>query len=165
MKKGILVLFLSFVGIALFAQELGKWILEQMIDRFGDPTGESCYLQINMGEGKNSIGSTSSQAVFIGYYPISSSVKILLKDVGMFSFPLNTLFMGPEPITLYIKDSANRTNSFKGNQVSSDDGAVTIRMNDNSNLISLLRQKGSYKAVIEGERWSCSFTFNGSLPQ
>jgi hypothetical protein len=165
MKKKALVLFFSLIGISLFAQEgFGVWTLEAKTDRFGDPTGSSYYFQVVMGEGKNSIGSTSSQVVGITY-PVADVVAIGLKDTSMFGFPLNMLFMGHESITLYVKDSTNKTYSFNGTQVSSDDGMVTIAMNNNSSLVSLLRQKGSYKAVIEGDRWSCSFTFNGGMPQ
>jgi hypothetical protein len=164
MKNKIPVLLFLLVGMSLFAQEFGVWTLQTETDRFGDPTGVSFYVQLVMGEGKNSIGSTSSQAVVI-MYPVANVIVIRLKDTSMFGFPLHMLFMGPESITLYVKDSTNKTYSFNGTQVSSDDGMVTIAMNNNSSLTSLLRQKGNYKAVIEGNQWSCSFTFNGGMPQ
>jgi hypothetical protein len=164
-KKREIIFVMTFlvVGMSLFTQEIGVWSLQINRDRFGDPTGESYYSLGVTGEGKNSIGNTSSQFVFIAY-PISNLVAIGVRSAERFSMPLNTIFMGPEPITLYIKDSANRTYSFTGKQLS-DNSQVTIAMDNNSSLVNLLQQTDSYKAVIEGERWSCSFTFNGGMPQ
>jgi hypothetical protein len=166
MKRGkeAFVLIFLFAGTSLFALEIGVWSLQTPKDKFGDPTGEKFYVQAVLGEGKNSIGSTSTQVVGISY-PVSNQVAIGLASISTFSMPLNMLFMGPEPITLYIKDSANKTYSFGGTQTSSDGGVVVIAMHNDSDLIGLLRKKGSYKAVIEGGQWSCSFNFNGGMPQ
>jgi hypothetical protein len=160
-KKAFVLIFL-FAGTSLFALEIGVWSLQTLTDKFGDPTGEKFYVQIVFGEGKNSIGSTSTQEVGISY--LVNQVAIVLASTSTFRMPLHMLFMGPEPITLYIKDSANKTYSFGGTQISSD-GGVNIAMHNDPDLIGLLRKKGSYKAVIEGDQWSCSFNFNGGMPQ
>jgi hypothetical protein len=166
MKRGkeAFVLIFLFAGTSLFAQELGVWSLQTQEDKFGDATGKKYYAQTVLGEGKNSIGSTSTQAVCI-VYPLNNLVVIALVSTSTFRMPLNMLFMGPEPITLYIKDSANKTYSFGGTHVLSDDGGVMIAMHNDSDLIGLLRKKDSYKAVIEGNQWRCSFNFNGGMPQ
>jgi len=146
------------------AQELGKWFLRGVTDRFGDETGEYGWGYAVIGEGTNSIGSKSMQLVMVAYHVERNVVGFILKDMSSLSMPLNMLFMGPEAITLYLKDTANKTYSFSGMQMS-DEGAVLIAMNQNVSLLSLLRRKDIYKAVIEGDRWSCSFRFEGGMPQ
>jgi hypothetical protein len=166
LKRGIVISVLLLLPLSLSAQEFGTWSRQSKTDRFGDPTGEYAYVQPIMGEGTNSIGNKSSQVVVITYSSASGdNVIIGLKDTGIFSMPLNWLLMGPEPITLYVKDSVSRTHSFSGFQISSDGGMVTAGIPNNANLIALLKKSGSYKAVIEGERWSCSFSFNGGMPE
>jgi hypothetical protein len=167
MKKKTLVLVFSLIGISLFAEGdevFGKWALMARKDKFGDPTGDSFYAQANFGEGKDVNGRKSLQTVGIMCFwtkSVTKSISIFFTAMNASSFPLNMLLFGPEPVTLYIKDSANKTYSFKGTQDNDD----SITMGNNPNLLSLLRQRGAYKAVIEGEHWSCSFTFNGGLPQ
>lgn len=159
-----IIFFLLCPFNGLVAEKLGEWYLQAGEDRFGDPTGENYYVQKVIGEGRNSIGSTSTQSVGIIYFPDPNAVGIVLVATNGLGLPLNMLFMGTEPITLYIKDSSNKTYEFSGTQVS-DDGAVSIVMNDASSIVGLLRRKGSYKAVVEGDNWRCSFTFNGGMPQ
>jgi hypothetical protein len=168
MKKNILVLIFSLVGVFLFASdiELGVWEFYAPKDRFGDPTGKSQYSQFVLGEGIDSTGRKSSQIVGIIY---SSNREIVVGIVLFGDFPLYRALFGPELITLYIKDLANRTYSFIGMQslseVVGNAHTTVILVNNDTSLFNLLRQKGSYKAVIEGKHWSCSFTFNGGLPQ
>jgi hypothetical protein len=92
----LIVLLHVFVPATLVSQELGfgKWIPQQMEDRFGDPTGESIYGHIVLGEGANSIGRTSAQMAGVMYYPLENRVAIDLQDSGMFGMPLNMLLMG-----------------------------------------------------------------------
>jgi hypothetical protein len=121
-------------------------------------------MYVTLGEGTNLIGRKSTQDVMVFYHIQEGTVGFVLMDTSSFTMPLNMLFMGPEAITVYLKDSAGKTYTFTGNQVT-DQGAVGIRMNNSSTLVSLLRKKDKYKAVIEGDRWKCSFTFSGGMPQ
>jgi hypothetical protein len=160
MKKRILALFLFFLLPGIFLSALGEWTLQTGINKFGDPT--QINVQSVRGKGENSIGRTSSQFIIIGYPFSDGNVSITLGDKS--GFPLNTLFRGtPEPITLNIKDSANKSYEFRGDQIS-DNGVVWVVIDKNSGLVDLLRRKDSYSTVIEGDRWSCSFTFNGGMP-
>jgi len=165
MPKNSIWLALTFafiVPLNLWAKDF-EWTRVEGTDKFGDPDGTYRYQFTTFGEGTNSIGSTSTQFVGILYYMPKSRIGIALKDTSSFSMPLNMLFMGPESITLYVKDSTGKTYTFKGQQIS-DSGGVVIAMNDNG-LLPLLRQKGTYKAVVEGDRWECSFSFDGGMPQ
>lgn len=166
MKKIALTLCLLFIGASfLFTQELGVWRQYQLTDRFGDPTGYSYWGQGVRGEGISSGGNSSPQVVAIAYPEISNRIEISLKDLGILGIPLRMLYFGLQPsIILYIKDSANNTYAFEGVHVSSDGGIMDILMDNDSGLLDLLRKSGSYKAVIEGDDWSCSFTFNGGMP-
>jgi len=86
------------------------------------------------------------------------------KDQSEFSMPLNMLFMGPEQISLYLKDSNGKTYTFNGNQISLDGRYVMIMINSTS-LMSLLQKNDTYKAVIEGDNWKCDFSFSGNMPK
>jgi hypothetical protein len=162
-KRHLVFIVLLLCSTSIFAQEFNKWYPRESKDRFGDPDGDSQFMYVTLGEGINSIGSKSTQGVAVVYYIQLRIVGFALKDTSSFSIPLNMLFMGPETITLYLKDAAGKTYTFNGFQFN-DQGGVGIKMNNNPSLVDLLRKKDTYKSVIEGDRWSCSFTFSGGMP-
>ena len=168
-KKEFLMFFIVttvYFVVPVYAQDgVDTWEKYIVTDRFGDPTGEYVYRKGVFGEGANSRGRKSTQLVNILYHPVQNVVNVALIDTSRFSIPLNILFMGPEAVTLYIKDNSGKTYNFNGTQMSSDDGQVSIEMNKDSSLVSLLRRNDKYKAVIEGNHWKCNFSFTGGMPQ
>jgi hypothetical protein len=146
-----------------------NWEKIAITDRFGDPTGEISFRQIVSGTGQSSSQERSQQTVLIGYSPNTPTIGFLIKSNSLFSFPLNFFLLEPEKITLYIKDSKNQNYSFDGFQhdkiVEGEWMGIFFLSNEQDRLISLLRKSDSYKAVIEGDSWSCNFTFGGGLPK
>jgi hypothetical protein len=153
------------VAPALDAQS-SSWKRSNLTDKFGDPTGEYYYTQIVYGTGSSSSQSSSSQGVGIYYYPKNNILAFAIKTNELFSLPLNMFLFRNEPVTLYLKDSANKTYSFSGFQYEKlVEMMMAIVIYPDNELTSLLKMNGAYRAVIEGNDWKCSFTFNGGLPQ
>jgi hypothetical protein len=158
--------FFLFISSSLFAQQPGDWRKLSVPDRFGDATGEYSIVQAVVGSGTNSSGRKSSQAVGIYRFPSDNAVVIGLITLDDFGLPLDMIVLGNPPATLYIKDSSGKTHTFSGFEIENKGTLGVAFINDRA-LISLLKKNGTYKAVLEGDDrgWSCSFTFNGGMPE
>jgi hypothetical protein len=158
--------FFLFISSSLFAQQSGDWFKRSETDRFGDATGEYFILQAILGSGTSSSGRKSSQAVGIYHFLSDNMVIIALVPLDDFGLPLDMIVWGNPPATLYIKDSSGKTHTFSGYE-SEEKGNFGVSFINDRALVSLLKKNGTYKAVLEGDDrgWSCSFTFNGGMPE
>jgi hypothetical protein len=161
----IILGLLLVIQVSASAQSSGDW-KRIATDKFGDPIGEVFYDQMVLGTGSSSTQNNELQSIHI--ISDGNDLVFLIKETGTFNFPLNSFLWKNEPVLLYIKDSSGKTYSFDGIQhKDSLYDAMTIEIFPDDSLTALLRRSGRYKAVIEGERerWSCSFSFNGSIPE
>jgi hypothetical protein len=169
-RKRIKLIFLVFFGLlstGLYAQQLDLWFKSADKDKFGDATGKYNTLYFTKGNGVGSRGKKSPQIVGINYQPHNrNAVFISFKPINEYELNLDMFIWGTPQVTLYIKDSAGKTYEFHGLEAEAL-GLLGVVFINNTELIALLRNPGTYRAVVDGgdRDWSCSFTFEGGMPE
>jgi hypothetical protein len=144
------------------AEGIGVWKKRTIPDKHGRPDMMMFSITIT-GEGINSSGDKSIQAVTIRYFEMQL-LEFIFEDMSSPDLSLHELSNGFESITLTIQDASGGKYSFDGRQIYGS-GKVIIDMNDLISVVSLFRRTDSYEATLEGKNWSCKFTVTERMPK
>jgi hypothetical protein len=166
MKAFIFGVFFTAISFCGFSLEFDQWNKLQHKDKFGDIIEEYSIHYSTKGTWKNTKGIKSEQNVDLSYATqdgIPVVVVTILAPMDDVAVPLTRDNMY---VTLYIKNSNEKTYQFSG-MVLEAKTTLSIIFINSPELVSLLKRKDSYKAVLDGNlrHWDCSFTFNGEMPE
>lgn len=137
----LLLLFLSNIVSAQTVDDNSSWKLVNIVDDFGDPTGDSVIQQIVVGKFTNSATADSKCKYVIQSYP-----KVVLIDIFPYDKGVREKFVTASQQLLKIKSPDGKKSELKVFAI--ENGQIVLNKKEAKEFKQLLKQHGTFKVVL-----------------